>query len=80
MLTVRKITISLSDELVAFADTEATRRHISRSQLIAEALARLEVAETERRAADGYQFYASEATEFSEASAVAVAEAVAGGG
>jgi metal-responsive CopG/Arc/MetJ family transcriptional regulator len=38
-VTVRKLTISLPADLVEFADREAARRKISRSRLIAQALA-----------------------------------------
>lgn len=69
---MRKITVSLPDNLVQFADGEAARLNISRSRLIARALAEAK----ERLAAEGYRFYAQEASGFAEASAPAVAEAL----
>ena len=73
---VRKITISLPNSLVEFADREAARLSISRSRVIAQALSEIKAGEEERLAAEGYQFYAQEASEFATASAAAVAEAV----
>jgi len=73
---VRKITISLPEDLVAFADRRAERQQVSRSRFIADALAHLEAAEAEQEAAEGYRYYAGEATEFAAASARAVAEAI----
>jgi metal-responsive CopG/Arc/MetJ family transcriptional regulator len=77
---VRKITVSLPDDLVEFADQEAARLNISRSRLIARALARTKAEEEERLAAEGYLYYAEEASAFAEASAAAIAEAVDDGG
>ena len=71
---IRKITISLPVGLVEFADREAARLNISRSRLIARALSEIKAAEEEQLAAEGYRFYAQEASEFAEASARAVAE------
>lgn len=73
---VRKITISLSDSLVHFADEEAARQNVSRSGLIARVLSRVRAEEEERLAIEGYCFYAEEAIEFAEISATAVAEAM----
>ena len=72
---VRKVTISLPVSLVDFADHEADRLNISRSRLIAHALSEIQTAEEERLAAEGYRFYAHEASEFADASAGVVAEA-----
>jgi len=72
---VRKVTISLPVSLVDYADHEAARLNISRSRLIARALSDIQVAEEERLAAEGYRFYAHEASEFADASAGVVAEA-----
>ena len=74
--SVRKITISLPDKLVEFADREAARLSISRSRVIAQALSEIKAEAEERIAAEGYRFYAQEASEFVEASAAAVAEAL----
>ena len=73
---VRKITISLPDNLVEFADREAARLSISRSGVIAQALSDIKTEEEERFAAEGYRFYAQEASVFAEASAAAVVEAL----
>lgn len=73
---VRKITISLPDNLVEFADREAARLSISRSRVIAQALADIRAEEEERLAAEGYRFYAQEASQFAEASSTATAEAL----
>ena len=72
---VRKITVSLPAALVEFTDREAARLNISRSGLIARALADAKAIREEQLAAEGYRFYAQEATEFAKASAPAVAEA-----
>lgn len=72
---VRKITISLPTDLVEFTDHEAARLNISRSSLIARALAQAKADQEERLAAEGYRFYAQESAEFAEASAPSVAEA-----
>jgi metal-responsive CopG/Arc/MetJ family transcriptional regulator len=74
--SVRKITISLPDNLVEFADREAARLSLSRSRVIAQALSEIKAEEEERLAAEGYRFYAREASEFAEASAAALAETV----
>ena len=72
---VRKVTISLPVSLVDYADHEAARLNISRSRLIARALSEIQVAEEKRLAAEGYRFYAHEASEFADASVGVVAEA-----
>jgi metal-responsive CopG/Arc/MetJ family transcriptional regulator len=74
--SVRKITISLPDNLVEFADREAARLSISRSRVIAQALSEIKAEEEAQLAAEGYRFYAQEAREFAEASATASAEAL----
>jgi metal-responsive CopG/Arc/MetJ family transcriptional regulator len=74
--SVRKVTVSLPSSLVDFADREAARLNISRSRLIAHALAEIKAEYEERLAAEGYRFYAQEAGEFAEASASAVVEAL----
>ena len=77
---VRKITVSLPARLVAFADREAARLSISRSSVIARALAQIEAAERDRLAAEGYRFYAEESAGFAEACSSAVMEAWTGAG
>lgn len=73
--TMRKITISLPDELVEFADDYAKALHTSRSQAIGMALAAVKSRAEERLAADGYRYYAQEANDFADATISAVAEA-----
>lgn len=73
---VRKVTISLPADLVDFADRQAARLNTSRSGLIASVLSEIKAAEEERLAVEGYRFYAQEASEYAEASASAVAEAL----
>jgi metal-responsive CopG/Arc/MetJ family transcriptional regulator len=73
---VRKITISLPSNLVEFADRKAARLNVSRSGLIARVLSDIKAAEEKQLAAEGYRFYAQEASEFAEASASAVAESL----
>ncbi len=76
----RKITVSLPQELVEFADTVAARMKISRSRVIAEALVAQREREEARLAAEGYRFYAQEASEFAAASLQAVSEVLGRGG
>lgn len=73
--STRKVTVTLPDELVIYADNQAERRGTSRSQVISHALAYLMAAEEERLAAEGYAFYAAEAEEFATSAASATAEA-----
>jgi len=77
---VRKVTVSLPAELASFVDNEALRLKVSRSKLVADALRELQIAEEERLAVEGYQFYAAEAREFAQASAQAVAEVMSDAG
>lgn len=73
--SARKVTVSLPNELVAYADGRADRTGISRSQVIGQALAFLKATEEGKLAAEGYSFYSAEAEEFAAASNWAVAEA-----
>ncbi len=72
----KKVTISMSDELLAFADRMAESFGKTRSAFIASLLADARECERERLAAEGYRFYSSEAGEFAAASEAAVAEAM----
>jgi len=74
--SVRKLTVSLPARLADFLDREALRRNVSRSKLVADALRELQIAEEERLAAEGYRFYAREASDFAQASAGAIGEAL----
>lgn len=71
---VRKVTISLPPSLLEFADRQAERLQISRSEIISHALAQAKAAEEEKLAAEGYRFYSQEAAEFAEASTRSFAE------
>ena len=73
---MRKITVSLPQELVEFADTVAARMKTSRSRMIAEAIMAQRAREEASLAAEGYRFYAQEASEFAAASLQAVSEAL----
>ncbi|MBK6433903.1 hypothetical protein [Candidatus Amarolinea dominans] len=69
----RKITISLPGNLLDYADHRARQARLSRSQVISEALTAAQAQEQTRLAAEGYRFYAGEASEFAEVSAGAEA-------
>jgi metal-responsive CopG/Arc/MetJ family transcriptional regulator len=71
----RKITISLPEELVEYADHRAKELNASRSQVIGMVLSAVMAQEEEQLAAEGYRFYAQEASEFADAASQAVAEA-----
>ncbi|MEE9617837.1 MAG: hypothetical protein V3T90_12640 [Anaerolineae bacterium] len=71
---MQKITVSLPQELVEFADAVAATMRCSRSNVIAEALAAQREREEARLAAEGYRFYAQQASEFAAASLQAVSE------
>lgn len=73
---VRKITISLPADLLAYADAQAALLRTSRSQFISQALAQLKTHDQERLAAEGYEFYADKVRDFTEISSQAVAEAL----
>ena len=74
----QKVTITVPADLLAYAGAEAERLGISRSQVIARALAAQRKRQRDELAAEGYRFYSAEACEFAEASAQAVAEALDG--
>lgn len=71
----RKITISLPDELIDFADQYAQTAKTNRSQIIGQILAEAKARAEANLAAEGYQFYAQEQTAFATDSGKAVAEA-----
>jgi metal-responsive CopG/Arc/MetJ family transcriptional regulator len=73
--SVHKVTISLPQALLEYADRRAAQTQRSRSQVISEALAAVKTKEEELLAAEGYQFYAQEAAEFATISASATASA-----
>jgi metal-responsive CopG/Arc/MetJ family transcriptional regulator len=72
---IRKVTVSLPSDLVAFADQRAAQLKSNRSQVITQALAHIKKMEEENLAAEGYQFYGQESEEFATASAQATADA-----
>jgi metal-responsive CopG/Arc/MetJ family transcriptional regulator len=74
---MRKVAISLPQDLVEFSDRAAQQAKSSRSQVISQALADAKVRNERRLAEEGYRFYAGESAEFAQASALAVAEATA---
>ena len=76
-VSMRKITISLPQDLDEFADHAAHQADISRSQVISQALAEAQARNERRLAEEGYRFYARESAEFAQASALLVAEAMA---
>jgi metal-responsive CopG/Arc/MetJ family transcriptional regulator len=70
----KKVTISLQEELVEYADGLARELGTTRSGVIADLLAERRARERETMASEGYRFYAGEASEFDLASGAAVAE------
>ena len=72
-----KITISLPQDLVEFADRAAHQADISRSQVISQALAEAQARNERRLTEEGYRFYVRESAEFAQASVLIVAEAMA---
>lgn len=72
---MRRITISLPEELVEFADERADKLSVSRSKIIVMALSQAKSQSEEQLAAEGYRFYAEESSQFASASDESVAEA-----
>lgn len=72
----KKVTISMPQELLVFADRMADALGLTRSGFIAEVLEKVRKKELERLSAEGYRFYSSESSEFAAASEAAVAEAI----
>lgn len=73
---MRKVTITLPEELVAYADRRAAELGTNRSQVIGQAMATLILSEEEALAVEGYRFYAAEAEAFATVGGVAAAEAI----
>jgi metal-responsive CopG/Arc/MetJ family transcriptional regulator len=65
-VAVKKVTISLAEQLLEFADAKAKREGTTRSGLIAQLITELRQREKDELAREGYQFYAKEADEFAE--------------
>ncbi len=59
-----RITVTLPQETIEYADQLAQRRGKSRSAVVAEALKALRQAELERELAEGYQAMAAESRHF----------------
>lgn len=72
--SMRKITISLPENLVDFADRMARQGDTSRSRVISRALAEAQARAEQQLAEEGYRFYAGESIESAQATAQAVAE------
>ena len=73
---MKKVTITLPEELVLYADRRADQSGTSRSQVISRALATLRLTEEEELAAAGYQFYAAEAEAIAATSGAASGAAI----
>ncbi|MBX7251805.1 MAG: ribbon-helix-helix domain-containing protein [Candidatus Promineofilum sp.] len=73
---MRRVTVTIPDELVRYVDRHAEATRTSRSQVIGHALAAFMRAEDERLAAEGYQFFAAEAEMFAAASRTTTAEVI----
>jgi metal-responsive CopG/Arc/MetJ family transcriptional regulator len=74
---VKKVTISVPRDLLAYADQKAHQRGSTRSALIAQLIEELRCRELDELAREGYEYYAAESSEFAQASVRAVAEAIA---
>ena len=73
---MRKVTITLPEDLVAYADRRAAELGTNRSQVIGQAMATLMLSEEEALAVEGYRFYAAVAEAFATVGGVAAAEAI----
>lgn len=71
---IKKVTISLPQDLLGFADAMATELRTTRSQVISDSLREMRRREQDDLAREGYRFYAREAEEFAEMSVQAMAE------
>ncbi len=70
----KKVTISLSQDVLGFADAMATTLKTTRSKIISDSLREKHQREQDDLAREGYRFYAEEAEEFAEMSVQAMAE------
>jgi len=75
VIASRKVTISLPEDLVVFADSKAAESGTTRSRVIGDLLAALRKQEQDALAREGYRFYSQEAEEFAMRSGPAVSEA-----
>ncbi len=72
---MRKITISIPEELVRFTDDRARKLGASRSRVIGLALTEAKLKDEQRLAAEGYRFYAAAADDQPESSPDALSPA-----
>ncbi len=72
----RKVTLSLPEKLIAYADSKAAQLGTNRSRLVSDLLERSRQHEQEALAREGYRFYAKEAEEFAAQSVAAVGDAL----
>ncbi len=70
----KKVTISLPQDLLGFADSMATELKTTRSKIISDSLKEMRQRERDDLAREGYRFYAQEAEEFAEMSVQAMTE------
>lgn len=73
-----RVTLTLTPELVSFADEKAARTGGNRSQVVDQLLAEDRAREEAALAAEGYRFFNREAVEFAEMSLLAASEAILG--
>ena len=73
-MTREKVTVTLPGELVRYVERKAAKSKMSRSRIIAEAVAEKKAREEEELAAEGYRFYANEAQQFADSSLQAISE------
>jgi Arc/MetJ-type ribon-helix-helix transcriptional regulator len=71
---MKKVTVSLPDDLLRFADERADRVGESRSQVVAKALEILKRIERDRLMAEGYRFYSDADVEIAESGLGAMRE------
>lgn len=74
--SLRKVTLSLPEDLVGFADEMAQSQGSNRSRVVANLIAEHRARRRDALAREGYSFYAGEAEEFAAASSGAVAQAL----
>ena len=73
---IEKVTLSLPQSLIEFADQKARESNTNRSKIVADILANAALQEQDRLAAEGYRFYAEESQAFAESSMPAVSGAL----
>jgi hypothetical protein len=73
-ISLRKVTLSLPESLVRFADQQAGQAGINRSRFFIRVLTQAMTREQRKRAAAGYLFFAEESVDFAKTSAPATRE------